>query len=122
MDERSLRNCRILVVEDEYLIAEELAGLLVNEGAIVLGPVATITAALELIGSDPGIDGALLDLNLRAEIALSVAEALLERDVPFVFTTGCDRSMIPDRFERITRCGKPVQMYKVVRALGRTLA
>ncbi len=67
MAERTLRNCRILVVEDEYYLADELRTELETRGALVLGPVGTLDQALAAIGEARDIDGAILDVNLRGE-------------------------------------------------------
>jgi DNA-binding response OmpR family regulator len=64
MAEPDLQGLRILVVEDEYLIADDLRDALLEASAIVLGPVPTVDAAKELIGREPMIDAALLDINL----------------------------------------------------------
>jgi len=63
------------------------------------------------------LDGAVLDLNLRGEMGFQVADILAERMVPFVFATGYDRAVIPERFAGIARCEKPISVEKVVRAL-----
>ena len=121
MPDRTLRDCRVLVVEDEYMIADELCIELGDAGAVVLGPVGTIGDALALISAQPHIDGAILDVNLRGERAFPAADLLVERYVPFVFTTGYDASAIPPRFKDVVRCEKPVNMRKIVQAIGRAI-
>jgi DNA-binding response OmpR family regulator len=118
MAERSIRNCRILVVEDEYMLADELRTELGRAEAIVLGPAATVEDALALIASGQSIDGAILDVNLRGKMAFTVADLLLRQHVPFVFTTGYDESAIPTRFAGIVRCEKPLPTAKIVKALA----
>ena len=119
MVDRSLLGCRILVVEDEYVLADELRTELTEAGGIVLGPVATVEDSLDLIRAEPHIDGAILDVNLRGESAYPAADLLAERNVPFVFATGYDASAIPSRFTEIVRCEKPVSIRKIAQALGR---
>ncbi len=121
MGDHTLRNCRVLVVEDEYLIAVELQTSLEDEGAVVLGPVATLADASELVETEPRIDGAILDANLGGEMVFPVADLLMLRRVPIVFTTGYDASIIPDRFRDVARCEKPINMKRVVEAIGLAL-
>ncbi|MBC7668572.1 response regulator [Caulobacter sp. DWR2-3-1b2] len=121
MTERTLRDCHILVVEDEYLLADELATNLSDAGAVVIGPVATVEDALALIDAEPRIDGAVLDANLQGALSFPVADRLLERGVPFVFTTGYNRSMIPSPYREIVRCDKPVDLAQVARVIGKVI-
>jgi CheY-like chemotaxis protein len=119
MLERPLRDRIILVVEDEYMLADELRCEIGDAGATVLGPVGTVADALALAKREARIDGAVLDVNLRGEMAFPVADLLIQRGVPFIFTTGYDESVIPDRFANILRCEKPIAVDGIIRALGR---
>lgn len=119
MLERTLRHCRILVVEDEYMLADELQRELEDAGAIVLGPVGAVEDAIDLIASEREIDGAVLDVNLGGDLVYPAAEMLMERSVAFVFTTGYDASTIPARFEHVVRCEKPINLRKITQAVGR---
>ena len=65
MTELTLRDRRVLVVEDEFMLADELEMELLDAGALVLGPAGTIEDALDLIRSGQEIDGAILDVSLR---------------------------------------------------------
>ena len=121
MPERTLRHCRILVVEDEYLLANELGTELGDAGAVVLGPVGDVEEALDLVRSEPTIDGGILDVNLGGEMIFPVADLLIERGVPLVFTTGYDESVIPTRFAGIVRCEKPINIKRVTQAIGRSI-
>ncbi|MEH3046286.1 response regulator [Sphingomonas adhaesiva] len=105
-----LRERHILIVEDEYLLADELRMELEEVGAIVVGPAGSVSDALALIGSDAPIDGAILDVNLGGQLAFPVADRLVRRGVPTVFTTGYDEAAIPDRFAAVERCRKPVNI------------
>lgn len=98
---------RVLVVEDDYFIAKGLVRYLRAAGADVVGPAATVADALDLVQAGP-LDGAVLDLNLQGELAFAVADALVERRVPFVFATGYGADVIPERHTGIVRCEKPV--------------
>ena len=117
----SLDRCRVLVVEDEYLLADELALELAEEGATVLGPVPSVARALALLETEASLDGAILDVNLGGEPAFPVADALLDRGVPLIFTTGYDSSAIPARFARLPRCEKPINVGRVTAALAKEI-
>lgn len=116
-DADGLAGRKILEVEDDYMIASELADILRDEGAEVIGPVASLEEATQLVHTAQAIDGALLDVNLRGEMAFPVADALLEREVPFVFATGYGGDAIPARYAHVTRCEKPVTLSSLARAL-----
>ena len=113
----TLAHRRVLLVEDEYFIAVELHSALESRGAEVVGPAATVKDALALVAGAGPLDGAVLDINLRGEMAYPVADALLTRGIPFVFTTGYDEAVIPSRFTGIVRCEKPANPVKVAEAL-----
>lgn len=108
---------RVLVVEDDYFIADDMARQLKADGAEVIGPAASVDAALRLIEQTERIDGAVVDLNLRGVLCWPVADELLRRATPFVFATGYDRASIPTRYAAIARCEKPVAPDKVAAAL-----
>lgn len=82
-----LKGKRILVVEDEALIAVMVEDMLTEMGSIVIGPAATIEAALALARGEE-LDAAVLDVNVRGERIDPVAEALMTRQVPVLFATG----------------------------------
>ena len=117
----SLRDQCILVVEDEYLIAEDLREGLEIAGASVLGPASSVDRALALIDTEPVIDGAVLDLSLDGVLVFPAADMLIERRVPFVFTTGFDKHALPERYAGVMRCEKPVNPSEVASALLRCI-
>jgi DNA-binding NtrC family response regulator len=121
MTNRTLHQCRVLVVEDEYMLAEALEMELLDVEALVLGPVGTIEEAMALIRTEQEIDGVILDVNLHGKMTFPVADLLVERGVPFVFTTGYDASMIPGHLQHIERCEKPVSVGRVTQAIGRLI-
>ena len=84
----------VLVVEDEFLIAMELDLLLTQAGWRVLGPAATVEAALELLNKEQP-DVAALDVNLRGRLIIPVATALRTMGVPFVVTSAYRRADLP---------------------------
>lgn len=100
---------RVLLIEDEWVVAHETARAFERHGAIVLGPVPTIEQALALVNPpNPPPDMAVIDINLRGELAFAVADALDARGVRYVFATGYDISFIPNRYRHVARCEKPV--------------
>lgn len=84
---------RILIVEDEFLIAAMLEDMLVDLGAVVVGPAATVAKGLALAGTE-ALDAAVLDVNVSGLRVDPVAEALSERGVPIVFATGYGNSAV----------------------------
>ena len=121
MSNVTLQGCRILVAEDEFMIADEFCMELEEVGVVVVGPTATVDETLRLIASVPRLDGAILDVNLGGTMCFAAADRLMGDGIPFIFTTGYDASSIPDRFGHISRCEKPVSITKVVRAIGRAV-
>ena len=107
---------RVLVAEDEYFIAKSLVDELQEIGADVLGPVATVSDTLALIAAER-LDAVVLDINLRGEMAYPVADALIERKVPFVLATGYSADTLPTRYAGVPRCDKPVEVDKLVAKL-----
>ncbi|MEF3131058.1 response regulator [Rhizobium sp. 268] len=117
MVERVLFGYRVLVVEDEFMLAEDLSQELADAGATVIGPAQSLERAVELLATTDGLDAAVLDVNLHGEPVYPVADTLLARHIPFVFTTGYDRSVLPRRFNSIACCAKPVRFTKLLEAL-----
>jgi len=109
-----LRDRRVLVVEDEYVIATALADHLRMIGSVVVGPVASVERAMEKIAAEPRLDAAVLDLNLGGVLAYDVADHLLARKIPFIFSSGYDH-LIAGRYPEIQNCAKPV-LFKTLKA------
>jgi CheY-like chemotaxis protein len=101
------KTLRILVVEDEYYIAQDLADALVKEGVEVVGPVADLERALDAVSHEP-LHAAVLDINLRGKMAFKVAAALRDRGIPFGFSTGYSRKIVPDEFRDVPLWEKPI--------------
>jgi DNA-binding NtrC family response regulator len=102
----TLEGRRILVVEDEYYLADDIVRALRDCGAEIVGPVATLDQAEKLV-SEGGLDCAILDLNLRGEMSFPVADALTGSGIPFLIATGYDSAAIPERFSSVPRIQKP---------------
>lgn len=114
MDGRPLENRRILVVEDEFFMADELRQKLEAAGALVIGPAPSVERALALIKDEITIDAALLDVNLGGNMSYPVAEALIVRSVPFIFTSGYDESVFSEHYALMPRCQKPTEFSSIV--------
>ena len=112
---RLLAGKRVLVVEDHIIIAMDLAHELAAQEAKVIGPVGTLDGALKAI-KDTDLDGVILDLNLGGRTAFPVADALADRNVPFVFATGYAYD-IPARHANVPRLEKPTPADVICRAL-----
>lgn len=98
---------RILVVEDEFLIADDIAASLEELGYAVVGPTASVGGALALI-REGSIEAALLDANLDGEGSGPIADELSNRGIPFVVVTGYgERALENDRLQRAPRVTKP---------------
>ena len=98
---------RVLIAEDEALVAIMMEDLAVEFGWSVVGPFAKASEALAAAKSD-AIDAAVLDVNLGGESVYPVADVLAARGVPFVFTTGYGAESIDRRFERTPILQKPI--------------
>jgi CheY-like chemotaxis protein len=112
---------RILVVEDEQMIAEIFAFELTAEGAKVIGPVRSVDAALDEI-ANTNLDGAILDIKLLGRKTFQVADVLAARDIPFVFLTGYGAQDIPAQYSNVPRCEKPITPFAVCRTLETVLS
>ena len=107
---------RVLVVEDEPLIAFDVADHLREAGFEVVGPVASVSAALKLLESE-GCDLAVLDVNLGRETASPVADALRAKSLPFVALSGYSSEQVPEIFQQAPMLTKPVEPKKLVHVL-----
>lgn len=112
---------KVLVVEDELLVALNLETLLLEAGCHVIGPIGSLPAALEASESEMA-DLAILDINLRGEQVFPVAERLLDRGIPLIFCSGyADTSAVPDRFGTCVKLGKPYSAVEITEAMRRVL-
>ncbi len=121
MSDASLQRRRILIAEDEYLLADELQQRLGDMGAVILGPVGTVEETIEKIRIEQEFDAAILDVNLGGESIFPAAKLLIDRNIPFIFTTGYERSAMPTEFARIICCEKPVVLRKIVNAIDEAI-
>ena len=115
----ALENARVLIVEDEYFIADDLARALGTAGAIAVGPVSTIAQADEILSSGK-VDAAILDLNLRGNMAYSLAERLAA-SLPLVIVSGYSGDAFPDSLRDLPRLEKPVSCEAIIAKLAEQL-
>ena len=114
---------RLLVVEDEALVAMLIEDILLDLDCIVIGPVGTVAQALALLRDEEQIDGALLDVNLGGgERSYPVADALAEREVPFVFVTGYGEAGVERRYAPVTVLQKPFDPRSLEKVVANDLA
>ena len=114
--ESDLNGLRILVVEDEAAISLLLEDMLLDFGCEVIGPAARLSAALEAVAREQ-VDLAILDVNVAGEPIYPVAEALAQRSIPFVFSTGYGSAGIRDAFRDRPVLQKPFAQYDLKQKL-----
>jgi DNA-binding response OmpR family regulator len=113
------KNSKVLVVEDEWLIADEVCHQLLKAGYRVVGPVPSVREALSLIDEDE-VDAALLDFRLHDENSYQIAEELAAHNIPFAFLTGYDPKEIPYYGKRPC-LQKPFSTEMLLRMMGALL-
>ena len=118
---RPLAGRRILVVEDEYLIAVEVKRWLEGAGAMVIGPVPSVDQALDLI-EDDGLAAAVLDVNLGdGDTVYPVADRLAAAGVPYLFATGDVRISDAGAYRDQPRLEKPYVEAELVRVVAKLI-
>jgi len=111
----ALRGVKVLVVEDEYLVATLMEDMLASAGCIVAGPIPRLAQALDA-ASKEACDVAVLDVNLAGERVYPVADILAQRNVPFVFVTGY--GVLPGEYANRPRLCKPFKMADLLNTLS----
>ncbi len=110
MSNPDLTGRRILIVEDDYLLAQELSQTLRDCSAELLGPVASMNQAMALLHDGLHPDVAVLDIRLVDETVYPLADKLTELGIPFIFASSELRRDIPDRFDNIPLFSKPLDL------------
>jgi DNA-binding response OmpR family regulator len=111
---------RILIVEDEFYLADDLARAIQKCGAEVVGPVGSLRDAQEVL-EDTRIDSAILDFNLKGEMAFPIADRLQTDGIPFVIASGYTGAAIPDRFKSAPHIEKPFDTAAVLQSIDQLL-
>jgi DNA-binding NtrC family response regulator len=117
-----LAGYRVLIVEDETLVAQNIREMLLEAEGIPVGPVASVSEARQLIKEGTGLDAALLDVNLNDGLVTPVLEALSARGVPTVVYTG---GIVPDdvrqRHPELIALSKPVLPARLIGELRKVI-
>jgi DNA-binding NtrC family response regulator len=118
-----LRNWRILVVEDDAILAWELCSAFEDVGAQVVGPAGTIAEAHRCMAQE-GVDAAILDVRLQNEDSMALATKLLDQKCPFIFYTGVSEIAFgaDDRLREVPVVYKPTRSMSVVGRLAHLVA
>lgn len=112
---------RILIVEDEYFIASDLARAFKGENAVVVGPVASVAAGMSLM-EQGRVDAAVLDVNLLGDRSYALADRLTSKSVPHVFVTGYDEWSLPEAYRDTPRLAKPFTTGSLISMVERLCA
>ncbi len=104
----AINSNRIMIVEDEALVALALAESMAELGFSVVGPLHNLKDAELAVAQNP-IDGAILDVNLNGSLVYPLADKLRKRKVPFVFITGYSADNIDSRFREVPVLQKPIE-------------
>lgn len=112
-----LDGLNVLIVEDQFLIADDLSRAVKALGARVVGPCPTVAIAQATLADQP-VDVAILDLNLRGDHVFPLAEELNRRAIPFAFATGYEAWVIPPEFQERPLLHKPVSSAELEKALS----
>jgi CheY-like chemotaxis protein len=108
---------RILLVEDDYFIVMQMIQDLEQSGAQVIGPIPSVEKALDRLENLASIDAAILDINLQGNPVFPVAEELSRQGIPFVFASGYDETVIPQRFAEVPLLEKTLDVSKIATIL-----
>jgi CheY-like chemotaxis protein len=120
-DTPTLVGRRILVVEDEMMIAMLVEDMLSELGCSVVGPAHALDTALNLAQTEDGLDAALLDVNLGGQPVFAVADALRAKGVPAIFSTGYGDAGLRDVDRGSPVLQKPFRAGDLARALNQAL-
>jgi CheY-like chemotaxis protein len=112
---------RVLLVEDEALVAMLLETILEEMGCVAVGPAATVEEGLAMATDPAPLDAALLDVNVAGQLVFPIAEALKARGVPFVFSTGYGEGSLPGEWRGQATIHKPFAEDAIREALMRAM-
>ena len=119
--ESALKGAKVLILEDEYFLADDLARALRDAGAQPVGPVNSVQQAEDLVARETP-DAAILDLNLRGEMASGFVERLAASNVRCLIVSGYASDSFPDIGSGVPRMEKPVSPASVMASLAAELS
>ena len=113
-----LDGIRVLVVEDEFLVALDLEAMIRDLGGTVVGPVAHLDAARTVMLQEK-INCAILDVRLDGDTSLPLADELIASGFPVILASGYGSDQLPKRFADTPKLRKPVSVHELARVLER---
>jgi two-component SAPR family response regulator len=116
MGQVDLGRRRILVVEDEYLLAADIVDQIEDHNGIAVGPVVNLRDGLAALEAERP-DACIVNIHLGPDVVYELADRLMEQQVPFVFASSETRAAIPDRFKSVPLHSKPIDMIKAASGL-----
>jgi len=119
--ESGFNGLRVLIIEDESIVAMLLEDALADLGCSVVGIASRLDEAMGKVSS-LAFDAAILDVNLNGFQTYLVAEALTQRGIPFVLSTGYGTAGLPEVFQDVPLLGKPFQQSDLQRTLAAALS
>lgn len=111
---------RVLIAEDEFLVALSLEEDLRGHGCEIIGPFSRLSDARKA-AEEQGIDVALLDVNMNGEMAYPVADALSARSIPFIFLSGYGATTFPEQYRNSPRVPKPYDPSMLIKEIRKIL-
>jgi CheY-like chemotaxis protein len=115
-----LEGVRVLIIEDDSLVAMSIADMLSDLGCSVVANAGNLTQAFEMVAAG-GFDFALLDVNLRGKEVFPVADVLSQRGIPYAFASGYGRAGLPEEFRTRPVVSKPFQIEELSAVLSSAL-
>lgn len=113
---------RVLIVEDEWLLADHLESIVTRAGATVVGPVASVAEALDLLAGPAVPDMATLNVKLDNDLSYPVADRLADLGIPYLFISANELRGMPERFHHRPLLAKPFTDPQVTAALNDLLS
>lgn len=115
----AIRGLTILVVEDQFLLADLATDFLTEAGAQTVLVAKDVPDALAVLGTSDGLGAAVIDINLGGQTGYQLAETLRAKGIPFVFATGYGRNAaLPEGLRDVPVVSKPYTLDILAEALG----